>query len=58
MCILHTEAEFKEFEPWLKFKTLLKYILVPLKIVFDVSRFKPVFVGFETWLKFIRFELW
>ena len=36
--------------------------LVPLKIVFNVSRFvsaqlKPVFGGFETRLKFIKFGL-
>ena len=33
-----SEAEFKEFEPRLKFNPLLK--LVPLKIVINVSRFK------------------
>ena len=41
------EAEFKEFEPQhkfetgFKFETRLKIWLVPLKIVFNVSRFKP-----------------
>ena len=34
-----TEAEFKETEPRLEFKTLLKY--GPLKFVFNFSRFKP-----------------
>ena len=34
------EAEFKEFEPWLKFEKRLKYPL-QLKIVFNVSGFKP-----------------
>jgi len=34
-------AEFKEFEPRLKFKTRLKSWCVPLKIVLNVSRFMP-----------------
>ena len=34
-------AEFKEFERRFKFKQRLKYRLVPLKIVSNVSRFKP-----------------
>ena len=37
--IKYSEAEFKEFEPRLKFKPQLK----------------PVFGGFETRLKFIKF---
>ena len=39
-----SEAEFKEFEPWLKFKTTrLKYgWFHPLKMVFNVLRFKRV----------------
>ena len=37
-----SDAEFKEFEPRLIFETRLKYgWLVPPKIVFNVSRFKP-----------------
>ena len=38
--IKSAEAEFKEFEPRLKFKTRLKW-LVPIQIVFNVSRIKP-----------------
>ena len=37
----HTEAEFKEFEPRLKFESRLKTWLVPLKTVFNASIFKP-----------------
>jgi len=37
------EAKFKEFEPRLKFKRAAKTYtwLVPLEIVFSVSRFQP-----------------
>ena len=37
-----TEAEYKEFEPWLKNGWF---------------HLKPVFSGFKTWLKFIKFGL-
>jgi len=37
-----TEAEFKEFEPWLKNGWF---------------HLKPVFSGFKTWLNFIKFGL-
>ena len=39
-CNCRPEAEFKEFEPWLKFKHRLKYGWFP-KIVFNFSRFEP-----------------
>ena len=53
------ESEFKEFEPQLKFKPPLKYGWFHLKLysIFqDLSRhlIKPVFVGFETRLNFIK----
>ena len=57
------EAEFKEFEPRLKFETLLKYSWFHLKLYLmfhDLSRrsIETGFGGFETRLKFIRFGLW
>ena len=36
-----SEAEFKEFESWFKFKPRLNYGWFSLKIVSNVSRFKP-----------------
>ena len=59
-------AEFKEFERRFKFKPRFKYEiwLVPLKIVSNVSRFKPAlhlnrvladFGGFKPRLKFFKF---
>ena len=55
-------AEFKEFEPRLKFETQLKYGWFHLKsfsMFQDLSRaqLKPVFGGFEMRLKFIEFGL-
>jgi len=38
---MNSKAEFKEFEPWLKFEMQGKYGWFHLKIVFNVSRFKP-----------------
>jgi len=35
--VFKSEAEFKEFEPRLKFETRFK----PLKTIFSVSRFEP-----------------
>ena len=57
------EAEFKEFEPRLKFETLLKYSWFHLKlylIFHDLSRrsIETGFGRFETRLKFIKFGLW
>ena len=39
--VIKTEAELKEFEPRLEFETRLKYGWFHLKIVFNVSTFKP-----------------
>ena len=49
-------SEFKEFEPWLKFETLIKYGWLPLKLfsLFQCLtgvKFKLGFGGFETRLK-------
>ena len=53
------EAEFKEFESRLKFKQRLKYGWFHLKLylIFQDAgaQLKPVFGGFETRLKFIKF---
>ena len=51
------EAEFKELEPRLKIWDAAQIWLVALKIVFNISRLKPVFGGFATRLKFIKFGL-
>ena len=51
------ETEFKEFEPRLRIWDAAQLWLVALKIVFNISRLKPVFGGFATRLKFIKFEL-
>ena len=53
-------AEFKEFKPWLKFETRLIYGWCHLKLnaIFQAgAKLKPVFGGFETRLKFIKFGL-
>ena len=49
---MYTEADFKEFKPQLKYLKL--YLMFQ-----DLSRrlIKPVFGGFETLLKFIKFGL-
>ena len=57
---LKPEAEFKEFEPLLKFKPRLKYGWFHLKLysIFqDLSgaQLKPVFGRFKPRLKFIKF---
>ena len=59
---MNPEAEFKEFESRLKFETRLKYgwfHLIFYSMFQDLSRrqLKPVFGGFETRLKFIKFGL-
>ena len=41
--VTYKEVKFKEFEPRLKFEMQLNLRLVPLKIVFNVSRLKPAF---------------
>ncbi len=56
-------TEFKDFEPWLKFKPRLKYGWFQLKLysIFqDFSRrsIKTVFFEFEARLKFIKFGHW
>ena len=54
------EAEFKEFEPRLKFETQLKYGLFHLKsysMFQDFTRRSIETGGFETRLKFIKFGL-
>ena len=38
---VNSVAEFKEFERRFKFKPRFKLLLVPLKIVSNVSRFRP-----------------
>ena len=48
------EAGFKEFEPRIKFETRLKYVWFHLKL-YSMFQLKPVFGGFETRLKFIKF---
>jgi len=40
LSLLH-EAEFKEFEPQLKFETRLKYCCFHFKLQLNVSGFKP-----------------
>ena len=55
-----SEAEFKEFEPRLKFKPRLKYGLFHLKLylIFQVlsrRQLKPVFARFKPQHKFIKF---
>ena len=51
-----SEAELKEFEPWLKLGSTLNFIQC-FKVLAG-AQLKPVFVGFETRLKFIKFGLW
>ena len=58
--IMFTEAEFKEFEPRLKFETGIKYGWFHFKLYSmfqDLSRrsIETGFGGFETRLKFIKF---
>ena len=55
---MQAEAEFKEFEPRLKFEMLLKYGWFHLKLYSmfkDLSR-RSIETGFKTLLKFIKFE--
>ena len=57
------EAEFKEFERRLKFETRLKYCWFHIKYcnkcfkIEAIAQLNPVFSGFETWLKFVKFGL-
>ena len=58
--VLHSEAEFKEFELQLKFKPQLKYGWFHLKLcsmfkIYPGAQLKPVFSGFKMQLKFIKF---
>ena len=46
-----------KFEDCIRWLDPAQIWLVPLIIVFNVSRFKPVFGRFETRLKFIKFGL-
>ena len=59
---METEAEFKEFEPWLKFEAQLLYGWFFLKMYlmfYDLGRHSTEtgFSEFETRLKFIKFGL-
>ena len=38
---VHSEAEFKEVDPRLKFQTWLKHGWLSVEIIFSVSRFEP-----------------
>ena len=56
---IRSEAELKEFERRLKYKPRLKYGWFHLKFHIQATALlKPVFGGFKTRLKFIKFEQW
>ena len=60
IAFISSEAELKEFEPRLKFETGLKYGWFHFKLysmfkIWAGVQLKPVFGGFETQLKFVKF---